>query len=325
MFELFIKLNKKICKEYRMFWRIYNYFFGSKNPDITYVETTPTAKTTDVIEIIDNKSEETQEKVSSSQKENFSAGKTTTNNFMIKKIAPIQQNTIEDYSTKTINFHGLKERGLICQNLIMDKFQLNKMRKYSNILIIGGKKTGKTTLIGHLMKSCKLDTGLAIGKDFFAIKSEINTEKLVFKDEYKPKTIETLINAMKIVKNNPDRALILDDCIYDPKPWGNMNELKWLVANNRFFRLNLLISSTGQYNIPPSCRANIDYIFLLNEPSSQKKKQLWHSFAQFIPSFPVFEHIMNKCTADWGCLVIDRTSNGNNKLEDTIFWLDSRL
>lgn len=195
------------------------------------------------------------------------------------------------------------------------------MRKYSNILVIGKRMTGKTTLVKYLMKQCRLDRGLAIGQSFMDVSDmDMPLDNLVFKDEYKPKLIESFVNALKAVKNNPDRALILDDCVYDAKSWSNNNELKWLFMNNRFVRTTLLISTTGHYSIPPACRANVDYVFLLNESSVQSKKQLWERFGGVVPTYKAFEHILNKCTSAYGCLVIDNTSR-SGKMEDSLFWL----
>lgn len=311
-----------------MFWSIFNYFFGRKTSPISEIaaqSVTPSAEAQvqqnqPVVQPTPTQFESeascSQPKVVVTIQEQIQNQSATIQDqpITIQTASPFES-AVEDYSKKNI----IISEGNTVQ---IRKFVVSKMRKHSNILVIGKRMSGKTTLVKYLMKHCKLERGLAIGQSFTDVSTsdlDMPLDNLVFKDEYKPKIIESFINALKAVKNNPDRALILDDCVYDPKSWNNNSELKWLFMNNRFVRTTLLVS-TAHYGIPPTCRANVDYVFLLNEPSVQRKRQLYDRFGGIAPTYAIFEHIMNKCTSDYGCLVIDNTSR-SGKIEDSFFWL----
>ena len=71
--------------------------------------------------------------------------------------------------------------------------------------------------------------------------------------------------------------------------------------------------------IPPALRTNIDYIFLLKEPIYSNKKRLYEHYAGMFPSFDIFSRVMDRCTENFECLVIDNTSP-STKREDQVFW-----
>jgi hypothetical protein len=77
-------------------------------------------------------------------------------------------------------------------------------------------------------------------------------------------------------------------------------------------------------DLPPGLRANIDYIFCLRENIRQNRERLWKSFFGVIPTFPMFQTIMDSCTENYQCLVLDNTSK-SNKLEECIFYYKAAI
>jgi len=49
------------------------------------------------------------------------------------------------------------------------------------------------------------------------------------------------------------------------------------------------------------------------------RRKLYEQYAGMFPDFDSFCQVMNQCTEDYECLVIDNNSK-SNKLEDQVFW-----
>jgi hypothetical protein len=71
--------------------------------------------------------------------------------------------------------------------------------------------------------------------------------------------------------------------------------------------------------IPPNLRTNIDYVFILREPYIANRKRIYENYAGMFPTFESFCQVMDQCTENYECLVINNNSK-SNKLEDQIFW-----
>jgi hypothetical protein len=78
---------------------------------------------------------------------------------------------------------------------------------------------------------------------------------------------------------------------------------------------------TMQYamGIPPALRTNIDYVFILRETIINNRRKLYEQYAGMFPDFDSFCQVMNQCTENYECLVIDNNAK-SNKLEDQVFW-----
>ena len=71
--------------------------------------------------------------------------------------------------------------------------------------------------------------------------------------------------------------------------------------------------------VPPSLRTNIDYVFILRENYVSNRKRLYEHYAGMFPTFEIFCQVMDQCTEDYNCLVINNNAK-SNKLEDQVFW-----
>jgi hypothetical protein len=71
--------------------------------------------------------------------------------------------------------------------------------------------------------------------------------------------------------------------------------------------------------IPPLLRTNIDYVFILREPYVQNRRKIFENFAGVFGSFDIFCQVMDQCTENFECLVIN-TNSKSNKLEDQVFY-----
>jgi len=71
--------------------------------------------------------------------------------------------------------------------------------------------------------------------------------------------------------------------------------------------------------IPPNLRTNVDYVFVLREPYHSNRKRLFEQYCGMFPSYEFFCNVMDQCTENFECLVINNNAK-SNKLEDQVFW-----
>jgi len=70
-------------------------------------------------------------------------------------------------------------------------------------------------------------------------------------------------------------------------------------------------------------RGNIDYVFVLKDNIIANRERLHRNFFGMIPNFEMFQQIMNQCTENYECLVLDNTSV-SNEIEDCVFWYKAK-
>jgi hypothetical protein len=52
-------------------------------------------------------------------------------------------------------------------------------------------------------------------------------------------------------------------------------------------------------------------VFILREPNISNRKRLYEQYAGIFPSFEIFCQVMDQCTENFECLVIDNTAQSN--------------
>ena len=112
--------------------------------------------------------------------------------------------------------------------------------------------------------------------------------------------------------------LIMDDCLYD-NVWAKDVNMKYFFMNGRHINLFLLITMQYPLGIPPILRGQVDYVFILRDNVMGNRRRIYENYASMFPSIDIFNQVMDQCTEDYHCLVIDNTSVSNN-LEDIVFW-----
>ena len=71
--------------------------------------------------------------------------------------------------------------------------------------------------------------------------------------------------------------------------------------------------------VPPTLRTNIDYVFILRETYISNRKRIYENYAGMFPTYDSFSQILDQCTENFECLVINNTTK-SNKLQDQVFW-----
>ena len=202
------------------------------------------------------------------------------------------------------------------------------------IVLIGRRDTGKSFLVRDLLyyhQDIPIGTvisGTEAGNGFFAS----HVPKLFIHDEYNSAIIENILKRQKTVLKqikremeaykrtniDPRAFVILDDCLYDNK-WTKDKLMRLLFMNGRHWKIMLVITMQYPLGIPPNLRTNIDYVFILREPYIANRKRIWENYAGMFPTFESFCQVMDQCTENFECLVINNNAK-SNKLNDQIFW-----
>jgi hypothetical protein len=225
-------------------------------------------------------------------------------------------------------------------SLDMKKFDMKNIsfrpdeNKGPVVVLIGRRDTGKSFLVRDLLyyhQDIPIGTvisGTEAGNGFFAE----HVPKLFIHDEYNSAIIENILKRQKTVLKqirkemeaykrtniDPRAFVILDDCLYDNK-WTKDKLMRLLFMNGRHWKIMLIITMQYPLGIPPNLRTNIDYVFILREPYIANRKRIWENYAGMFPTFESFCQVMDQCTENFECLVINNNAK-SNKLQDQIFW-----
>lgn len=206
--------------------------------------------------------------------------------------------------------------------------------KGPTIVLIGRRDTGKTYLVRDLLyhhQDIPIGTvisGTEAGNGFYAA----HVPKLFIHDEYNTILIENVVRRQRIAINqmkkeleiykkstiDPRTFVILDDCLYD-QSWTRDKIMRMLFMNGRHWKVMLIITMQYPLGIPPNLRTNIDYVFILREPYMTNRKRIWENYASMFPTIESFCSILDQCTENFECLVINNNTK-SNKISDQIFW-----
>lgn len=144
--------------------------------------------------------------------------------------------------------------------------------------------------------------------------------------DWQPAVIDNIIaKQKKLAKAGKLRNcfIVLDDLAFD-KQLFNSRQMRELMFNGRHYGILLIITAQFLGDLPTYFRSNVDYVITCRTPGIQDRERLWKNFFGAIPSFHMFQAIMDNTTEDYHALVLDNTVQ-SNALEDCIFWYKAPL
>ena len=202
------------------------------------------------------------------------------------------------------------------------------------VVLIGKRDTGKSFLVRDLLyyqQEIPIGTvisGTEEGNGFYAkmvpklfVHHEYNTaiiENILKRQRTVLKQIKKEMETYKRSTIDPRAFVILDDCLYDAT-WTRDKMMRLLFMNGRHWKVMLVITMQYPLGIPPTLRTNIDYVFILRENYIANRKRIYENYAGMFPTFESFCQVMDQCTENYECLVINNNSK-SNKLHDQVFW-----
>ena len=210
----------------------------------------------------------------------------------------------------------------------LSRFNINDIHDDKVVVLIGKRDTGKSYLCKDILfhhtsvPVGQVISGTEAANEFYSKM----VPKLFIHEEYNPQIIQNIIKRQKMMiekhKSNqnidPRAFLVLDDCLYD-NTWTKDKNVRSLFMNGRHFKILFIITMQYALGIPPNLRTNIDYVFILRENYVSNRKRLYEHYAGMFPNFEMFCQVMDQCTENYECLVINNNAK-SNKLTDQVFW-----
>lgn len=226
----------------------------------------------------------------------------------------------------TSNSHSLK----------LKKFDMSSIDSNSVCVFIGKRNTGKSYCLKDLLYYHQdIPSGVVISATEKANKFYHDFIPPIFINyEYSNKIVKNFLSRqedlqqkkvndpLKYQKLDNRSFLIFDDLMYDTS-WIKHKEVREIFMNGRHYKIFYLVTMQYPLGIPPVLRSNIDYVFIMRENIFANKKRLYENYAGMFPNLEVFSQVLDKCTEDYGCLVVNNKSR-SNKLEDQVFWYKAR-
>jgi len=222
---------------------------------------------------------------------------------------------LKRFDMKSISFKPNESKGPVC-------------------VLIGRRDTGKSVLVKDLLyyhQDIPIGTvisGTEEGNGFYGkmvpklfIHNEYNTaiiENILKRQRGVLKQIKKEMEQFKRSTIDPRTFVILDDCLYD-NTWARDKMMRLLFMNGRHWKVMLIITMQYPLGIPPALRTNIDYVFILREPYIANRKRIYDNYAGMFPTFESFCQVMDQCTENYECLVINNNAK-SNKIQDQVFW-----
>jgi hypothetical protein len=210
------------------------------------------------------------------------------------------------------------------------KFDINSLNKESIIVLLGKRMTGKSVLIKDILYHKKdIPLGTVISRtDHVQHYYDKFIPSMLIHKQYDPLIIEKVFKRQEKALDegwaHPHTFLLMDDCLSDAKAFTKDPKIQDIFYNGRHFKILYILAMQSPMGIPPAFRTNIDYTFILKNNNGSDRERIYKNYASMFRSFEEFEIILDNCTEDYNCLVIDNTSN-SNKLEDQVFYYKAEL
>ena len=202
------------------------------------------------------------------------------------------------------------------------------------VVLIGKRDTGKSFLVRDLLyyhQDIPIGTvisGTEEGNGFYTKM----VPKLFIHNEYNTAIIENVLKRQRTVLKQMKKEMesykrttidgrafvILDDCLFDSS-WTRDKMMRLLFLNGRHWKIMLIITMQYPLGIPPMLRTNVDFVFILRDNYIANRKRIYENYAGMFPTFESFCQVMDQCTENYECLVINNNSK-SNKLQDQVFW-----
>ena len=208
-------------------------------------------------------------------------------------------------------------------NLQLRKFDPSKIGDDKVCVFIGKRGTGKSTLVTDILWHKRhLPAGIAMsgteeGNGYY---KQFIPDLFVFGD-YNREAIEKLIDRQKRLLATGRCSpvfILMDDCMYD-RAFMRDTAMRSLFMNGRHWNIFFMMTTQYVMDMTPMIRTNVDYVFVLRENVRQNRENLYKCFFGIFPTFDMFCTVMDSCTENYECLVLDNTKT-SNRIEDCVYW-----
>jgi len=210
------------------------------------------------------------------------------------------------------------------------KFDIKKIKKNSIVVMLGKRMSGKSVLIKDVLyhnRDIPLGTIIS-GTDHVVHYYDKFVPSMLIYKKYEPVIIERVFKrqekALQDNWSNPNAFLLMDDCLQDARQFTKDPRIGEIFYNGRHYQILYILAMQSPMGIPPAFRTNIDFTFIFKNGNGQDRDKIYKNYANMFRSFEEFTIILDNCTEDYNCLVIDNTTS-SNKLEDQVFYYKASM
>ena len=204
------------------------------------------------------------------------------------------------------------------------RFDPKKMKPYSVCLFLGKRNTGKSFLLKDILYHSRriYPAGNVISEtDHLTHHYDDFIPGMLIHRSYDPSILDNLFTRQEKARKegwqHPGAFLVMDDCFADKK-WQSDPMIRKVFLEGRHFLLFFALATQEVLGLPPALRLQTDYVFILRNNILEERRKLHKHYCGMM-DFETFESVMQSCTENYGCLVVDNLTQ-SNKLEDQIFY-----
>lgn len=217
------------------------------------------------------------------------------------------------------------------------------LKKPFNMVILGHKHTGKSTLMRDMLyrlnqlqyprvvvfsgteegneffSSCVPQAYIHHGMDLEKLKSIIDTQRTLVASY---REAETALGHPPS-DMNPNLVIVLDDLMYK-KNMTRTELFGELFMNGRHWKVSIILSCQYIMLLDTACRANVDFLLNLRERIPRNRQKIYDNFFGMFPRKHDFFCVLDACTDNYECLVLDNTQP-NVAIEKSIYWYKAEI
>jgi hypothetical protein len=214
--------------------------------------------------------------------------------------------------------------------------------KCFNMVIIGHKHTGKSTLVRDIayrvhqlgFPRCVVFSGTEAGNSFYTsfipsayVHTGLDMSKLTSIVDAQRQVVANVRDAEKkaggSVGVDTRLVIILDDIMY--KRNATKSELFGeLFMNGRHWQITLILTCQYVMLLDIACRSNIDYLMCLREAIPKNRIKLYENFFGCFPRRQDFFTVLDRCTQNYEGLVLDNT-HPVLEIEKCVLWYKAEV
>lgn len=208
------------------------------------------------------------------------------------------------------------------------RFRLQNIKRDAVVLIIGKRRSGKSTLMREIMYHHRdLPLGIVMSgseesNEFY----ESFIPPVFVYENFSEDALQSLMDVQKrrvleSKQNGKDAAAfcIIDDFGYAKKVFTSQL-FRELAMNGRHRKLFTGITLQFALDMQPGLRNQVDVVIAYADNVLANRKRLYDHFFGVYATFAEFDAVFRAATANYGCLVLDNTVKSSCSPEDCVFW-----
>jgi hypothetical protein len=220
--------------------------------------------------------------------------------------------------------------------LILKRFPVDLMKTDTFVVLLARRGSGKSSLEEDLARHLngRVNKFIAFGGSLGAVRQfRQYVPELYIYERWDPAVMQKVIDTQTELKEAKDAspaakqdiavAVLIDDISFN-RSMLNSEIMRNIAMNGRHVELMVILALHYVVDLPPPIRSQIDYLFILQEPSRSIRDKIYKLLGGACESFSMFNEIMMAATNNFGALVMDFKSRSNN-IQESMFWHRGRV